>query len=187
MDGFLDFVSIFANAGVLSFLAVFIPIVVAVIGWLMNEKSKLRWETYQLKKEVCLRALNIANAVISHHRYPRAEKMVPQEETIENVRSCMNELACICDTDEVLVILKSILYDQNTPAIIVKMRNAVRRELGLKKDIVDDDEIRAFAGYIHADRRCREYYGSSQYVVVPQINASFEFKPNASVLPDERR
>jgi hypothetical protein len=109
---------------------------------------------WQIKKAACLKALNIANAVISNYRYTNVPEgdIVPQYENIEEVRACFNELACTCRGPEVMSELKRIMFSPVTPDAIVDLRNAVRRELGFSRKIIDIDRAKAFVGKINCDR-----------------------------------
>jgi len=145
------FVSIFS----LEFLKYLIPVIVAVLAWLLNEHSKRKWELWQIKREACLRALNIANAVLSNHNYSniKKEEIKPQFESIENIRACFNELACTCDGPDVLNGLKKIMFESVTPAEIVNLRTAVRKELGIKGGAIDVDTNKAFLGQVNCEPR----------------------------------
>lgn len=115
---------------------------------LLNEK---RW---QMKQSACLKALNIADAILSNYKYPNADKssIKPGKITTEEVRSCFNELACTCDKADVIEILKKILFaDAVRPDIIVDLRNAVRKELEFGNNDFDKDRERAFVGRVVGD------------------------------------
>lgn len=129
------------------------PAFFGIIAWLVNERSKRHWERWQIKKAACLRALNIANAVLSNYTYPNVAKgdITPQNESTESVRACFNELACTCDGPEVIRGLKKIMFEQVTPAEIVNLRNAVRRELGFSAKAVDDDLDQSFIGKVNCE------------------------------------
>src|ERR1035438_4832515 len=105
-------------------------------------------ERWQLKRLACLQALKIADGILSNYKYPNVKTgdILPQEVTTEEVRLCFNELACTCDSTEVIEILKKILYDSVRPDIIVDLRNAVRRELAFGKADFDKDRKNAFVG-----------------------------------------
>ncbi len=127
------------------------PAFVAIVVWWLNERSKRKWEKWIIKKEACLKALNLANAILSNYEYQAVKKgeIVPQYTTIEEARSCFNELACTCDTSDVLESLKKIMFSSVTPAAIVDLRNAVRKELGVSNHPIDLDKEKAFIGKIN--------------------------------------
>ncbi len=131
------------------------PATFAVIAWLFNERSKRQWERWQLKKAACLKALNIANAVLSNYEYPNVKKgdITPQHETIDDIRACFNELACTCEQPDVINGLKKIMFETVTPAEILKLRAAVRKELGMGSQAVDTDDERAFVGKVMCDKQ----------------------------------
>ena len=128
------------------FWKIMAPALVAIMAWMLNERSKREWEKFQIKKDACLRALNIANAVLSNYEYPNVKKgdLIPQYESVENTRACFNELACTCKKSDVINELKKIMFDSVTPAAIVDLRAAVRKELGFSKEIIDIDCDKAF-------------------------------------------
>lgn len=108
-------------------------------------------EKWMIKRSACLRALNLANAVLSNYTYPNMPKdnVVPQEITIEEARSCVDELACSCDSSDTLDTLKEIMFGNVTPDIIVDLRNAVRRELDFSKQQIDSDREKAFVAKLN--------------------------------------
>jgi hypothetical protein len=106
---------------------------------------------WELKKDACLHALNVANAVLSNYRYENVadDDMTPQFLSIDNVRSCINELACACESPDVLDQLKRVMYEPVSPDAIVDLRNAVRRELKFSDVEIDRDRMKAFVGKIN--------------------------------------
>lgn len=131
------------------------PAAFAVVAWLFNEHSKRQWERWQLKKAACLKALNIANAVLSNYEYQNVNKgdITPQYESIDAVRACFNELACTCDQPDVIDRLKKIMFEKVTPAEIIYLRTAVRKELKMSRRVVDTDINKAFVGKIICDKQ----------------------------------
>jgi len=129
------------------------PAAFAVVAWLFNERSKREWERWQMKKAACLKALNIANAVLSNYTYPKIKPgdITPQSESIEDIRACFNELACTCDKPDVINALKRIMFEPVTPAEILVLRGAVRKELKLGGPI-DTDGERAFIGKVNCGK-----------------------------------
>ena len=143
--------TIFSSA---EFWKIAAPAFVAIIVWVLNERSKRKWEMWQIKKAACLKALNLADAVISNYTYPNVDKgaISPQYESIENARACYNELACTCKQPEVINELKRILFGRVTPDAIVDLRNAVRRELGFGSKPIDTDREKAFMGRLVCEK-----------------------------------
>jgi hypothetical protein len=127
------------------------PAFIAVLAWFLNERSKREWERWQIKKEACLKALNVANAVLSNYEYQNVKKgdIMPQYASIESIRSCFNELACTCDGPEVINQLKKIMFDKVSPDAIVDLRNAVRKELKFSKKTIDSDREKAFVAKVN--------------------------------------
>lgn len=110
-----------------------------------------RQEIWMLKRDACLKALNLANAVLSNYHYPNVKKedITPQYESVANARSCVNELACTCEKPDVLEELKEIMFGEVRPDAIVDLRNAVRRELGFSQTEIDTDRKKAFIGKLN--------------------------------------
>ncbi len=142
------------------------PASFGIFAWLFNERSKREWERWQLKKSACLNALNIANAVISNFGYENVKSgdIKAQYATIETVRACHNDLAIICDSPDVLNQLKHIMFGKGTPAEIVSLRAAVRKELGMGKQI-DLDTDKAFIGKINCEEPKTELSVGTQITV----------------------
>jgi len=110
-------------------------------------------EVWVMKRNACLKALELANAVLSNYEYENLStgSIVPQQQSIEFARSCFNELACTCEGSEVLEQLKKIMSGNGTVDLIVDLRNAVRKELGFEKESIDLDRDSAFLGKINCD------------------------------------
>jgi hypothetical protein len=134
-------------------------------GWLDRRLERLKDElerdrnvhsqVWQMKRDACLHALNVANAVLSNYEYENVpnDKIVPQFEDIRSVRACFNELATTCDSREVLDQLKRVITKPVKPDVIVDVRNAVRRELGFKNAEIDTDRENAFVAKVNCHRR----------------------------------
>ncbi|MGP9690381.1 hypothetical protein ACT3S4_00965 [Psychrobacter sp. AOP30-A2-5] len=110
-------------------------------------------EVWIMKRNACLKALNLANAILSNYKYTNISEgdMTPQRESIESARSCFNELACTCEGSEVIKELKKIVQGSISPDSIVDLRNAVRKELGFENESIDLDREFAFIGKINCD------------------------------------
>jgi hypothetical protein len=124
----------------------------------IKQKELINQERWQLKRAACLKALNIADCILSNYKYEnvKSEDILPTPITTEEVRQCFNELACTCDRTEVIELLKKILYDKSTPDIIVDLRNGVRRELEFGNADFDKDRTNAFVGKIGADPKIKK-------------------------------
>ena len=119
------------------------------LSGLLHQKN----EVWIMKRNACLKALDLANAVLSNYQYPNVSKadIVPQQESIESARSCFNELACTCESADVIDQLKVILFDSVSPDAIVDLRSAVRKELGFETESIDSDREKSFLGKINCD------------------------------------
>lgn len=139
------FIQIFLSV---DFWKITFPALIAILAWWLNEQSKRKWEKWNIKKAACLKALNLANAVLSNYEYQNTCKddLEAQYTTIEDARGCFNELACTCDSPAVIEELKNIMFGQVTPDAIVDLRNAVRKELEFSNQEIDIDREKAFIG-----------------------------------------
>ncbi len=119
----------------------------------LQSNVKTQQEVWLLKRDACLKALNLANAVLSNYTYQNIapDAIVRQFETVSSAWACFNELACTCERAEVLSQLKRILFGKVSPDAIVDLRNAVRRELGFSNVEIDDDREKAFIGKLNCD------------------------------------
>ncbi len=108
-------------------------------------------ERWLIKRKACLHALTVANATLSNSTYPNAksEDILPQYITIEDARTCVDEIACSCDSPDVLDILKEILFGSVSPDKIVDLRNAIRKELNFSSQEIDSDREKAFIGKLN--------------------------------------
>ncbi len=124
----------------------------------LKHDELINQEKWLLKRDACFNALNIADCMISNYSFEnlKPEDILPAEVSTEDVRKCFNELACSCDSTEVIEILKRILFDSIKPDIIVDLRNAVRRELDFGETDFDKDRDKAFVGKVGADPRLKE-------------------------------
>jgi len=116
-----------------------------------------KWE---LKRNACLKALNIVDAFWSNIKWeekdakgkeidaPSIEKQDPP--SIEDIRNCYNGLSLSCDSDSVLREYKRCLgiSGEFRGDAIVDLRNAIRKELGFGADI-DFDRANAFIGRVN--------------------------------------
>ena len=110
-------------------------------------------EQWKHKKNACFNALNIADCILSNGKYPNVKEgeIKPTKITTEEVRKCMNDLACSCTNSEVIEVLKKIMHSAVSPDIIVDLRNAVRRELQFGQSDFDKDREKSFIGKVKFD------------------------------------
>lgn len=122
------------------------------IKGLIETQVSQDYERWVLKRNACLQALRLANATLSNYKLTDLKSgkaidgIMPQYMTIDDARACIDELACSCESPEVLDNLKRILFSSGTAADIVDLRNAVRRELGFELEEIDHDREKAFIG-----------------------------------------
>lgn len=123
----------------------------------LKRHETLRENRWQIKRQACFKALNIADAIISNQKYEKLDdgQIKRTYVSTEEARNCINELACACDSNEVLEILKRIITKEPsyTPAIIKDLRNAVRRELNFGLHDFDNASIRSFIGRLDFDTK----------------------------------
>ncbi len=104
--------------------------------------TQKRWE---LRREACLNALDIADALISSGKYENySGPITKQSTTTKDIRKCCNLLAATCEKPDVLKTLQKIIKGNFSPDIIVDLRNAVRLELNFDKKQIDTDRDSAF-------------------------------------------
>jgi len=103
----------------------------------IQKNEKLRENKWQIKRSACLKALNIADALLSNYEYPgaRKEDIKPGKITTEEVRTCFNELACSCDNTEVIEILKKIMHISQNQMIAVSILQRIIPDQYLKTNI----------------------------------------------------
>lgn len=122
----------------------------------LQQENFVQQERWKIKRDACINALNVADAILSNYSYPnvKPEDLKKGYVSTEDVRKCINELATACDSSEVLEVLKDILFGKNiTPDIIVDLRNAVRKELEFGNYEIDNDRDTAFVGIVICDRQ----------------------------------
>jgi hypothetical protein len=119
----------------------------------LKQKDLINQEQWKHKRDACFNALNIADSFISNGKYPNVKEgeIKPTKVTTEEVRKCINDLACACTNSEVLEVLKKIMFGSNTPDIIVDLRNAVRKELEFGATDFDKDRVNSFIGKVKFD------------------------------------
>jgi hypothetical protein len=130
------------------------PALLAILAWYLNERGKRIEKRWTMKRDACIQALDIANAVLSSYTYPnvREEDIKREDVSTEEARKCFNTLACTCQNANVLDAFKQILFGNVGPDSIVDLRTAVRKELGIGNKPIDSDRDRAFIGKLGADR-----------------------------------
>ncbi len=113
----------------------------------LKSKQRISEAKWQLKYEACMQALDISDALLSNLEFSGlpAGAMVREPFSTEAVRDCFNKLACACDGAEVLNTFKKIVTANNISlAIVVDIRNSVRKELGFSQVDIDLDRESAF-------------------------------------------
>lgn len=110
-----------------------IPLVGAVVAWLINERWKRSEHRREIKRQACLQALEIVDAHFSNEDWigmPEPERQTPPD--IQRARDVYNKLCLSCSNDAVLKAYKRCLglYGPFTAAEIVDLRNAIIAELG---------------------------------------------------------
>lgn len=120
----------------------------------LKSEEFLKQERWKIKRDACIKALDIADALISNYQFKNISDadMKKSYVSTEDVRKCINDLATSCEGPEVLDQLKVILFDSITPAAIVELRNAVRKELEFGETEIDTDRDKAYVGIIITDR-----------------------------------
>jgi len=129
---------------------------------LESYKSKIKELEYQnldkwaIKREACLKALNIADSALSNMDWVGVteKEIVKSEIDTITVRHCYNQLSCSCDLPETLLEFKKVLglLGPINGDAIVDFRNAIRKELDFGKEI-DIDRENAFIGRINGDKK----------------------------------
>jgi len=126
----------------------------------LQEHSNINQNKNELKKKACMQALRLANCVLSNYHYPHvpAGGIQPQTMSLEEARACIDELACTCESSNVLDTLKNILFNSVSPDSIVDLRNAIRKELSFSVIEIDTDRARAFIGKLGCCPPSKQYY-----------------------------
>lgn len=119
-------------------------------------QGNIKTHRFDLKRKACLNALRVANSVLSNYEYDNAKKgdIKPQYMNVDEVRACIDELACTCETSSVLDILKKIMFEKVSPVspdIIVDLRNAIRNELGFSNKEIDTDREKSFIARVNCE------------------------------------
>ena len=119
----------------------------------LKQKDLINQEQWKHKRDACFNALNIADCFLSNGTYPNVKEgeIKPTKITTEEVRKCINELNCACKNPEVIEVLKKIMFGGVTPAAIVDLRNAVRKELEFGDSDFDKDRDHSFIGKVRFD------------------------------------
>lgn len=119
----------------------------------LESKNLDKWE---IKREACLKALNLADSALSNKEWLEdiKQRVVKNEIDTITVRECYNQLACSCDFPETLTEFKRVLGLLGPVAgdVIVDFRNAIRKELNFGKEI-DIDREKAFIVRIRGDEK----------------------------------
>lgn len=139
--------------------------IVAVLGreWLavrlkaaVERQAEIRRTLFEIKREACLDALAVVDAVLSHKRWSENSKplsIAKQTVDIARARACHSKLALTCEDADVIELYASSLglrtHSEPPPAIrgdtIMVLRNAMRKELGFGSKLETDPQ-RAWIG-----------------------------------------
>jgi hypothetical protein len=123
-----------------------VPLIGAVIAWLINERQKRALVRWELKRQACLEALEIVDAHFSNVVWTGISDTSRQAPpTVAKARDVYNKLCLSCQSDAVLKAYKKCLGIYGTFAAdeIVDLRNAIRKELGFG-EAVDADREKAW-------------------------------------------
>lgn len=113
----------------------------------LKNQQRVSESKWQLKYEACMQALDLSDALLSNMHFNGIEAgiMVKEDVKTEDVRDCINKLACACDGKEVLETFKKIVIPRDIRLdIVVDLRNNVRSELGFSESNIDTDRGTSF-------------------------------------------
>jgi hypothetical protein len=127
----------------------------------LKNDERIRDNRWDLKRQACLDALTLVDAVFSNFDWKQSGtpvRVVKQPVDTAKARDVMNRLALACNDGTVLLEFVSALglHEPNAPAPnltadrINALRNAVRKELGFGKEISLDPAM-AFIARLGAD------------------------------------
>jgi len=117
----------------------------------LKNRQRAEESKWKLKYDACMQALDLADAMISNMSITGIDAGVMIRESVktEDVRDCINKLACACDSGEVLNIFKKIVMGNGISLdVVVDLRNEVRKELGFSKTVIDIDRETSFIARI---------------------------------------
>ncbi len=117
----------------------------------LKNQQRISESKWQLKYEACMQALELSDALLSNMDFSGIAEgvMVKEEVKTEDVRDCINKLACACDDKEVLQTFKQIVIGRDIRLdIVVDLRNRVRNELGFSELNIDTDRDTSFIARI---------------------------------------
>jgi hypothetical protein len=119
-----------------------------------RERRGIRW---QYRRDACLNALRIADAVFSHIEFRDAaghviQNLAQARPSIREIRDCQNGLTIACRRTDVLQAFQRCIRigESNVPLTASAMddlRQAVRRECGLGRKVSVSQE-RAYIAYV---------------------------------------
>lgn len=117
--------------------------------------SESKWH---LKYEACMQALDLADAILSNMDFDGIPEgvMVKEDVKTEDVRDCINKLACSCDGKGVLDTFKKIIIGKGFRLdIVVDLRNAVREELEFSAVAIDTDRENSYIARVGSKSETR--------------------------------
>lgn len=124
----------------------------------IDHDSHLRKTAHEQKREACLNALTVVDACFSHKKWTSQGgefKPIPQSYSIADVRRAHGQLAIWCENTEIIALYENLLGlrapgEENMiidAGTIVKLRNAMRKELGLS-EIEDFNRKLSWIAYV---------------------------------------
>lgn len=119
-----------------------------ITGWLhsrIEEQAELRRSRYEIKRQACLEALSVIDAVLSHSRFTQDGRLLDvqrQPVDIAKARECNNKLALTCDDPRILELFLDALgvraagrEVERQGDLINDVRERMRKELGFGKPL----------------------------------------------------
>lgn len=132
-------------------------VVATVVAGLLQTKRDREDKRWEMKREVCKRALDLVDAVFANRSWSDPSgaplKISPQDRpSIRELRQCLNDLCVVCENPQVVSCFRKCLdvgqqHGRGRADDIVDLRNAIRAELGYGKP-VDVDREAAFLAVI---------------------------------------
>ena len=141
----------------------------------LNQVEIKKTEKWKLKRDACLEALSISEALLSHMEWPNLEstRIIKQDVDTLKFRECYNKLVCSCDDAKILEMFKTLGGFKGTQMrtdLILDFRNAIRKELGFGEEL-DQDRETTFFGWLANDFRIPQKDGDIPAVVgIPANN-----------------
>jgi hypothetical protein len=135
----------------------------ALVAWFIRHRELIKQEQWRLKRDACLEALEIVDAVYSHAVWSDGRAPVRQAVDTAKARACFNKLVLSCSGMSVVKAFESALSLSTsgspspamTPEKLVVLRNAIRRELGFGNDLEFKGSL-AWIARLSADEKANE-------------------------------